>query len=265
MDQQKIGVFDSGIGGLTVARALKDLEIYDELIYYGDIAHLPYGDKSEAAIQAYSLKITKFLVEQGCQTLVIACNSASASATDLIKEYFEGTTRVINVIDPMVEYVSKTYHNQTIGVIGTKRTINSEIYPNKITQGNDSLKILSHATPLFVPLIEEDRFSNELKNNIIREYLHEEKLLNLDALILGCTHYPLLKNELQQYFGDQVDILDSSKIVANYALEQDVSSSGKITKCSFFVSDFTPAFEEAAKKFFGDSIHLERMPLFNTY
>ena len=261
----KIGIVDSGIGGLTVARAIVETGYFDEMIYFGDIAHLPYGDKSEAAIQSYSLKISQFLVEKGCDTIAIACNSASASATDLVKEYFEHTTKVINVIDPMVEYVTNNYSAKKVGIIGTKRTIESGIYERKIKEVDSSIQIFPHATPLLVHLIEEDKFSKELKRGIIKEYLHGEKLVNLDALILGCTHYPLLKNELQNYFGDSVDILDSSEIIAESLKLEDVRKNKNSTECRFYVSDFTSSFENSARKFFGIEINLERIQLFGTF
>ena len=261
----KIGVFDSGIGGLTVARAIVDTGYYDEMIYFGDIAHLPYGDKSEAAIQSYSLKIAQYLVDQGCETIVIACNSASASATELLKEYFQHNTPIVNVIDPMVQYVSDNFPGKKVGIIGTKRTIDSRIYETQINRMNVGIELYPHATPLFVPLIEEDKFSGKLKNEIISEYLHGEKLVNLDALILGCTHYPLIRNELQNFFGNSVEILESSAIVADFLVEKDVRNIADSTKCSFFVSDLTPAFERSARKFFGEKVLLERVELFNAF
>ncbi len=261
----KIGVFDSGIGGLTVAKAIVETGLYNEMIYFGDIAHLPYGDKSEAAIQSYAIKISRFLVENGCDSIAIACNSASASATNLVKEYFVHNTPVINVIDPMVDHVLKNYPGKKVGLIGTKRTIDSGIYEKKILEEDPSIQVYSHATPLLVPLIEEDKFSDHLKNEIIREYLHGEKLVSLDALILGCTHYPLLKNELENYFGNGVDILESSTIVADKLLSEHVRNEPKTTECRFFVSDYTPAFERSARKFFGREINLERSKLFDSF
>ena len=128
MNNKPIGVFDSGIGGLTVARAIKKLLPNESLIYFGDTAHLPYGDKSEAAIQAYSIKITDVLLEKNCKAIVVACNSASASAYNLLQEYAGKRVEIVNVIDPMIEFVNKHFRRQTVGVIGTKRTVESKIY-----------------------------------------------------------------------------------------------------------------------------------------
>lgn len=261
----KIGVFDSGIGGLTVARAIMEKGYFDELLYFGDIAHLPYGDKSEAAIQSYSLKIARYLLDQGCETLVIACNSASASATELVKEYFQRSTPVINVIDPMVEFLAQHYGSRKIGLIGTKRTIGSGIYQEKIQKYNAGIEVFAHATPLLVPLIEEDKFSDELKMEIIREYLEGERLENLDALVLGCTHYPLLRRELEKFFGEQVDVLESSKVVADHLVPSNTDYDPVATKCTFFVSDITPAFERSAQRFFGNEVTLQRVELFDAF
>src|SRR3954465_13295703 len=132
--QQPIGIFDSGIGGLTVAHAIKKLLPAENMIYFGDTAHLPYGDKSEAAIQAYSIRIADILLKKGCKVIVIACNSASSAAYELLREYVQKDTHIINVIDPMVDYVLTQYEAQDIGLIGTKRTVQSGVYARKIDE-----------------------------------------------------------------------------------------------------------------------------------
>jgi len=132
-----IGIFDSGIGGLTVAKAVKHLLPNESIIYFGDTAHLPYGDKSTAAIQAYSIKICDIFLKRNCKVILIACNSASAAATDLVKEYVGKRAKVFNVIEPIVNYIRETYQNTNIGLIGTKQTVGSEVYKSKIeTLGN---------------------------------------------------------------------------------------------------------------------------------
>ncbi len=260
-----IGVFDSGIGGLTVAKAIADLNAYDKLIYYGDIAHLPYGDKSAAAIQAYSVRIAEFLVAKGCETLVIACNSASASATDLLKEYLGHKIKVINVIDPMVDYVVKGFPKKHVGVIGTKRTIDSEIYQNLLKSKNKGISTSAMATPLLVPVIEENIFSEDLRKRIIEEYLHHADFQELDALILGCTHYPLLKKDISEYMGPRVSILDSSEIMGNYLNEFDPQNKSVTTEIECYASDLTPFFEESASRFFGKPIKMEIHHLMNIF
>src|SRR5882672_11369906 len=160
--EQPIGIFDSGIGGLTVAHAIKKMMPFENLIYFGDTAHLPYGDKSEAAIQAYSIKIADVLLKYNCKVIVIACNSASSSAYELLKEYVRKDVKVINVIDPMVNWVGENYHDCTIGLIGTKRTIQSGIYGEKIDDKKRGITLHSLPTPLLVPMIEEGFFNNKI-------------------------------------------------------------------------------------------------------
>src|SRR5688572_21990204 len=148
-----IGIFDSGIGGLTVAKAIKQLLPSENIVYFGDTAHLPYGDKSEAAIQAYSIKIADVLLKKGCKVIVIACNSASSAADELLKEYVNKEVHIINVIDPMVELVTSQYPAKRVGLIGTKRTVQSGVYARKIADASKSINLQSLATPLLVPMI----------------------------------------------------------------------------------------------------------------
>src|SRR5580704_8597612 len=161
-----IGIFDSGIGGLTVAHAIQKLLPHESLVYFGDTAHLPYGDKSEAAIQAYSIKIADVLLSKGCKVIVIACNSASSAAYELLKEYVRKEARVINVIDPMTEYVVREFEGKKVGLIGTKRTIQSGIYSKKIKEANKRITLRPVATPLLAPMIEEGYFNNKISHEI---------------------------------------------------------------------------------------------------
>ncbi len=186
-----IGIFDSGMGGLTVAHAVSHLLPDEQLIYFGDSAHLPYGDKSAATIQAYSIKICDVLLEKGCKVILIACNSASAAAYELIKAYVGSKALVINVIDPVVAYVVSKYAQQRIGLIGTKQTVGSGVYEYQIKVKDASIEIGSLATPLLVPMIEEGFHSNEISEAIIEEYLKSDKLDDIKALILGCPFFPI--------------------------------------------------------------------------
>ena len=155
LPSQPIGVFDSGIGGLTVAHAIRKLLPQESMIYFGDTAHLPYGDKSEAAIQAYSVKIADILVRKGCKVIVIACNSASSAAYELLTEYVRKDIHIINVIDPMVELVLLAFAGKRVGLIGTKRTVQSDVYSRKIHEGKKNIHLNSLATPLLAPMIEK--------------------------------------------------------------------------------------------------------------
>ncbi|MEQ9298193.1 MAG: glutamate racemase [Cyclobacteriaceae bacterium] len=256
-----IGIFDSGIGGLTVARAVKALLPAEQLIYFGDTAHLPYGDKSTAAIQAYSVKITDFLLSKGCKVVLIACNSASAAAYELVKEYAGSRAQVFNVIDPVVGFIREHYKTERIGLIGTKQTVNSGVYADKIKALKSKVEISALATPLLVPLIEEGFVNNEISHGIIKQYLEDPELSDITSLILGCTHYPIIKGEIEALLGDKVEVIDSAETVAK-ALKgfldyHQLSAKSRIADDQFFISDFTTEFEFTTKRFFGKHVHLD--------
>ena len=265
--QQPIGIFDSGIGGLTVAHAIKKLLPFENMIYFGDTAHLPYGDKSEAAIQAYSVKIADILLQKGCKVIVIACNSASSAAYELLKEYVRKDTQILNVIDPMVARVSSEYPQGNIGLIGTKRTVQSGVYVKKVQESGKNITIHSLATPLLAPMIEEGFFNNQISHEIIGQYLSDQSLQNIDALILACTHYPLIKKEIAQFYQGNMNILDSSEVVAQslkeYLQQKDLLNDEHTPNHHFIVSDYTESFESSARMFFHESVQLEKHPLWN--
>ncbi len=262
-----IGIFDSGIGGLTVAHAIRALMPHAHMVYFGDTAHLPYGDKSEAAIQAYSVKIADVLLQKGCKVIVIACHSASSAAYELLKEYVRKEAHVINVIDPMVEYVTKNFATATLGLIGTKRTVQSDIYRKKIQEKNKTINLRTLATPLLAPMIEEGFFNNQISREIIAQYLSDPQLGKIDALILACTHYPLIKTEIAEYYGRATEVLDSSLIVAKalhgYLATEGLLNSPVRAENHFFVSDYTESFEASTKLFFGENLLLESHRLWN--
>jgi glutamate racemase len=268
LPSQPIGVFDSGIGGLTVAHAIRTLLPHESMIYFGDTAHLPYGDKSEAAIQAYSVKIADILVRKGCKVIVIACNSASSAAYELLTEYVRKDIHIINVIDPMVELVLKSFPGKRVGLIGTKRTVQSDVYSRKIHEGKKNIHLHSLATPLLAPMIEEGFFNNQISHEIIAQYLADESLKEVDALILACTHYPLIKNEIKAVYNNQVTILDSSEVVAK-ALKRHLEDERLLNEAGiapvdhFLVSDYTESFEASARMFFHRAVRLERHALWN--
>lgn len=252
MKEQPIGIFDSGVGGLTVAHAIKQILPGESLIYFGDTAHLPYGDKSEESIRNYSQRITEFLLEHNSKVVLIACNSASASAFESLKQEFKDKTIIIDVIDPVVDYLDTRNFNK-IGVIGTKRTISSGTYEKKINAKSPSKSVVSMATPLLVPMIEEGFIFDDISNAIIRTYLSNESLAGIQALILGCTHYPIIKNQISKFFNFNVEVIDSARIVSmilRETLEKNnlLNDSGKV-KDQFFVSDYTTYFEKIARMF----------------
>jgi glutamate racemase len=260
-----IGIFDSGIGGLTVAYAVNQLLPNENIIYFGDTAHFPYGDKSTAAIQSYAVKITDMLLKQNCKVILIACNSASAAAYQLVKEYVGSRAKVINVIDPIVKYVGDKYPTGKVGLIGTKRTVSSNVYQRKIDKLNKGIIFKAFATPLLAPMIEEGYFNNVISDSIISNYLQDPSLEGIESLILGCTHYPLIKEEIIKLYNGEVDVIDSSDIVAaslkKYLATNNLLNEEITPKHKFYVSDYTQSFAESTRLFFRQEVHLERYPL----
>lgn len=261
LNNRPIGLFDSGVGGLTVAHAIKQIMPSENLIYFGDTAHLPYGDKSAESIIYYSRRITNFLIENNAKTVLIACNSASASAFAVLKEEFGDRVFLMDVIEPVVNYISAQNFSK-VGVIGTKRTITSGTYEKKFSQKSPDTEVVSLPTPLFVPMIEEGFIFDDISNAIIRTYLTNPIFDNINALVLGCTHYPIIRNQISKLFNFEVEVIDSARIVAMELRNQLESrnllrDSGRENDL-FYVSDFTQYFGKIARMFFEDEINLER-------
>ena len=257
-----IGVFDSGIGGLTVANAIQKVLPNESLVYFGDTAHLPYGDKSPDSIKYYAIRISQFLLKQQCKMIVIACNTASAMAYETAKDFVGDAVPVIDVINPVVEHVTGIAGSKKIGVIGTKGTIKSDIYAKKIHAKNKKLEVASLATPLLAPMIEEGFFNNKISRTVIGSYLDSRKLSKIDSLILACTHYPLIRPEVEDYYKGKVLIVDSAGVVADRVksvlAESELLAPKRKPVHHFYVSDFTKSFEESTRNFFRSKIHLEK-------
>jgi glutamate racemase len=258
-----IGIFDSGVGGLTVANAISKYLPKERLIYFGDTAHLPYGDKAPAHIIEYSKAISQFLIDKGCKMVVIACNTASSIAYQHVKE-MAGDIPVINVIDPVVEVVVNEKKARKVGVIGTRATINSGEYEKRIKKLNARINVFSMATPLLVPLIEEHIMDDQIGKLVISKYLSQPVLSDIDSLILGCTHYPLVKESVAHFYRGEVDVIDSAdivgKYVSDYLNDHNLQCTEKPTlDHDFYVSDFTESFEKNTRSFFGHEIHLKQI------
>lgn len=286
-------MFDSGVGGLTVAHAIHTVLPNEQLIYFGDTVHLPYGDKSRESIIQYSLGIADFLLKQKCKIILIACNSASSNAFDEVKEHVGNRAEVINVIDPVVNKVcidtgsildfdEETPHTSVdkpplVGIIGTKATIDSGTYERKInetlttlmkdsneiaTVSHPGINISSMATPLLVPMIEEGFVFDDISNAIIRSYLSRKEMIGIDALILGCTHYPIIRNQISRVLNFEVNVLDTARIVALY-VQDHLTEHGLLAEKpagdnKFYISEHTHYFEVIANMFFNEKISLEK-------
>jgi glutamate racemase len=256
-----IGIFDSGVGGMTVALAVEQLLPNYPLLYLGDIARTPYGTKSARTIIDYSVENTKFLVQNGAKIIVIACNSASSVATERLREEFN--IPVIEVITPAVEQAISHSRTGRIGVIGTRATIRSCVYEEKIKKRNPEYKVFSKACPLLVSLVEEGWTGKRETKMILRRYLHDLKNQQIDTLVLGCTHYPLLKHLIQDRIGKKVTLIDSSEATAFFLKKYLENNANFLAESDhypgrnrYFVTDLTETAEDIATKIFGRKIQL---------
>jgi glutamate racemase len=260
-----IGVFDSGIGGLTVVRELmKQLVGYD-IIYFGDTARTPYGSKSPETVTAYARQDIDFLLNKGAKIIVIACNTASSIARKNFIERYD--IPIFEVITPAVELSIRTSKTLRIGIIGTRATIKSGIYEKKIKEIEPGAAVYSVACPLLVPLVEEGWLKKPETTMIVKKYLHPLKCNQIDTLILGCTHYPFLKEMIQRKIGRRVDIIDSSVAIAGRVkrfLEKNPEVDKELGKkgiSRLFVSDVTDHFEKIAKATLKRNVMLENVTL----
>ncbi|HXB38997.1 MAG TPA: glutamate racemase [Bacteroidia bacterium] len=262
---QPIGIFDSGIGGLTVASAIAKALPKEQLIYFGDTAHLPYGDKSPDSIKYYSIRIAQFLLQQNCKMIVIACNTASALAYETVKDFIGNKIPVIDVVEPVVEEIVKNKKIKHVGVIATKGTIKSDIYAKKLKHKNKHLHVSSQATPLLASMIEEGFFNNKISRTIIFDYLSRPKIKKIDSLILACTHYPLIRKEVEDFYKGKIKIYDNAEVVAKKAAEvlksKKLLAPKKSAEHRFYVSDYTKSFEESSRYFFPSKIKLTEVAI----
>ncbi len=209
---KKIGVFDSGVGGLTVLRELLQCFPHTEFIYLGDTARVPYGIRSQDTIQKYAFEDALFLRKQGCELIIVACNTATALALPYLGNQLD--LPVMGVVAPGVEMALQTTRNQKIGIIGTEGTIGSKVYENLLKQKNPAVQCFAKATPALVPFVEEGLFASEVLQPLLNYYLADFKEQGIDTLILGCTHYPVLAEQISDYFSGQVQLVDSAKAIA---------------------------------------------------
>lgn len=257
MNSKPIGVFDSGIGGLTVVRALMNRLPHENIIYFGDTARVPYGPKSAQVVREYAAQDTDFLLSKNVKMIVIACNTVSSVAIDVVQK--RAKIPVVGVILPGSESAVKSSKKKRIGVIGTLTTISSDAYTNAIRQIDSSVEVFSRECPLFVPLAEEGWIEHSATELIAKEYLFPLKLHKIDTLILGCTHYPILGDVIQKAVGETVQLIDSGKCTASAVErildEQDLRNPSKLkANVQFFVSDLPHKFLEIGELFLGQKM-----------
>lgn len=247
-----IGVFDSGVGGLTVAREIMRQLPQERIIYFGDTARVPYGSKSKETIIRYSRQIIHFLESKGVKAIVVACNTASAFALETIRP--EMKIPIIGVVKPGAKVAAETTVNGKIGVIGTEGTIGSQIYTETIQQHNPDAVVLGKACPLFVPLVEEGWLKDPVTIEVARRYLEFFQKSDIDTLILGCTHYPLLRSTIRNIMGEKVNLVNPAyetaqglkRLLAEHQLTNDGLKATEAPMYQFYVSDAAEKFKNFA-------------------
>ena len=253
---KSIGVFDSGVGGLTVVKELIRQLPSENIIYFGDTARVPYGIKSKETVIRFSIENILFLLKHDVKLICVACNTVSSFALPVIKNHFR--VPIVGVITPGVREAVYATQNKRIGVIGTKGTIKSRSYEFEIKQLAPGAKVTAVACPLFVPFVEEGWLKEDVVRSVAKTYLKPLKDAGVDTLILGCTHYPLLKPVIQKFMGDGVTLIDSAKQVAvevkNILSKEDLLNKNGKGKHEFFVSDNPEWFSGLAQRFLGQPI-----------
>jgi glutamate racemase len=252
-----IGVFDSGVGGLTVVRALMERLPFENIIYFGDTARVPYGTRSVETINRYASQITEFLLKKDVKLLVVACNTMAAVAYQAIQDL--STVPVLEVITASAVSAAAATQTKSIGVIGTPATINSNAYARAIHLLDKDVKVFSQSCPLFVPLVEEGLLDHQATRLIAEDYLKPVIAEKIDTLVLGCTHYPLLKPLLQDIAGPEIKLIDSAEAMADKAADllnrQNLSNMSERTpQYLFCVSDVPYRFQTIGERFLGRTL-----------
>lgn len=268
-----IGIFDSGLGGLIVFKEIKKLLPDYSYIYLGDTLRAPYGGRSQKAVYEFTHKAVDFLFKQGCQLIIIACNTASAEALRKIQQEYlpitikDKSKNVLGVVRPLAEEAIKISQTKRIGVVGTKATINSNVYEKELKNLESEVKVFQKDCPLLVPLIEEAYSHRPETKKILKKYLWHLKNNNIDTLILGCTHYPILLKEFRQIMGKRVEVLNSSQIISlkledyldrHPEIEKKLDKKGK-TK--YLVTDLTQNFKEMSYQILDEKVQFEKVDI----
>ncbi len=253
-DNRPIGVFDSGLGGLTVLKAIHNLMPNEDIVYFGDSGRTPYGTKSKETVIKYTFQDVNFLLKQDVKMIVIACNTASACSLQIIREHFD--LPIVEVVEPGSHAAVSATRNGKIGVIGTSATVASGVYENAVKKLLPDCDFHAKACPLFVPLVEEGWWDNDISRSVANEYLSDMKQSGVDTLVLGCTHYPYLQKVIGETMGENVTLVNSALEVAKrvksevekHALGADVANNGSV---EYFTSDSVDKFASLGSVFIG--------------
>jgi glutamate racemase len=257
----KLGIFDSGVGGLTVAGAIAKEFPNANIIYYGDTEHMPYGDKSADTIRGYCTKIVQYLNEKGVGGVVIACNTASAHAYEFLLKEFPNLP-IWNMIDPVVDWLNLHCPNDPIAVIATRGTIQSGAYPRKLLSFNPNRNVFALATPLLAPLVEENIENPDVILGVLNHYLNRPEIKKAKALVLACTHYPILIPHIKSILGPDIRIIDPGEVLAKELIRQQPAAlDSKEPDFQCKVSDYTDAFAQIARNIFNADIELDTQKL----
>ena len=253
-----IGIFDSGIGGLTVVKRIISMLPNENIVYFGDTARVPYGSKSNSTVVEYATQDAQFLINKNVKLIIVACNTASSVALDTLQNKYD--IPIIGMIEPGSKLALEKTKNGRIGVIGTNSTINNKAYSEQLNELDKGLKIIEKSCPLFVPIAEEGWLDHEATKLIAMEYLQDFIDADVDTLILGCTHYPLLAETIQKIMGESVSLIDSgfaaSLQVENYLEGRGVrNDSVQLGTKQFYVSDLPNKFKSIAERFLGSEVN----------
>ena len=265
ISESPIGVFDSGLGGLTVLKSLEKILPKESFIYFGDTAHVPYGSKSASTVIRYSRDIVDFFLTHNTKAIVIACNTASAVAYQELKNSYD--IPLFDVVAPSVEYSNDISRTRKIGVIGTYNTINSKAYTKSLADIKSDCSVVEIACPLFVPIIEEGWSNTPIAREVAHTYLHEFQKTETDTLILGCTHYSIMAETIQGVVDNHVQLVYSGETVgsklSSYIDKNNYKNeSGSIKKTRFYVTDFPQKFDDLGSRFLGRKMeHVEHVSL----
>lgn len=257
MDCRPIGIFDSGVGGLTVVKEVMNSLKEESIIYFGDTARVPYGSKSKKTVTRFSAQIIRFLLKQDVKAIIIACNTVSSNSIEELRDMFPNIP-IVEVVGPGVHMALRTTRTGIIGVIGTEATIGSNKYPELLCASNKALEVYGRACPLFVPLVEDGWADHPVACEVSQEYIRPLLEKNIDCLILGCTHYPMLTNTLKKVVGDQVELInpaeEAAKIMGDILTLHNMVSNSKTPDYKFYVSDSEERFKEMAQVFLNKPI-----------
>lgn len=265
MDYRPIGIFDSGVGGLTVVKEVMNSLEEESIVYFGDTARVPYGSKSKKTVTKFSAQIIRFLLTRDVKAIIIACNTVSSNSIEELRNMFPDIP-IVEVVGPGVHMALRTTRTGRVGVVGTQATIASSKYPELLLEHNKSLEVYGKACPLFVPLVEDGWADHEVAYEVSKEYIKPLLDKNIDSLILGCTHYPMLTNTIKKVVGDKVELInpaeEAARLMGDILVQNDMTSSGKVPSYKFYVSDSEERFKEMAQIFLNKPIeHIATVPI----